>query len=209
MLFLRHVNTFKSFKNAITIRKSGENPVTIERVAQDGNNVKLTYFKKQIDGIKVNDEALAEEGVIIYKRQRENEYGEISHYFSSDIDGEKPIESIPPKLAAFDETSITFAAPVFDKIISAEPNYLLENTYSSFYTFLPMKEMRISLPFLVNADFVPSADRESLQGDNEWNEYIFAKIAYSHLEWIKEIGKKKSALSTEKATKAAPNCARM
>ena len=190
MLFLRHVNTFKTFKtfkNDITIRKSGENPVTIERIAQDGNNVKLTYFKKQIDDIKVNDEALAEEGVIIYKRQRENEYGEISHYFSSDIDGEKPIESIPPKLAAFDETSITFAAPVIDKIISAEPNYLLENTYSSFYTFLPMKEMRISLPFLVNADFVPSADRESLQGDNEWNEYIFSKIAYNHLDWIKEI----------------------
>ena len=187
MLFLRHVNTFKSFKNAITIRKSGLNPVLIERIAQDGNNLKLTYFKKEIDDIKVNDEALAEEGVIIYKRQRENEYGEISHYFSADIEGEKAIESIPPKLAAFDETSITFAAPVIDKIIRAEPDYLFGKSISSFYTFLPMKEMRISLPFLVNADFVPSADRESLQGDNEWNEYIISKISYNHLRWLKEI----------------------
>jgi len=197
MIFLRHVNTFKSFKNAITIKKFGENPVIIERVAQDGNNVKLTYFKKQIEDIKVNDDALSEEGVMIYKRQRENEYGEISHYFSSDIDGEKPIESIPPKLAAFDETAITFAAPVFDKVISAEPHYLSENAYSCFYTFLPMKEMRISLPFLVNADFVPSADRESLQGDNQWNEYIFSKIAYYHLKWIKEIAEN-SIINNEK-----------
>jgi hypothetical protein len=187
MLFLRHIKTFKSFKNEITIRKSGVNPVLIERIAQDGNNVKLTYFKKEIDDIKVNDEALAEEGIIIYKRQRENEYGEISHYFSSDVEGEKAIESIPPKLAAFDETSITFAAPVIDKIIRAEPNYLFGKSFSSFFTFLPMKEMRISLPFLINADFVPSADRESLQGDNEWNEYIISKIAYNHLRWLKEI----------------------
>jgi len=187
MLFLRHVNIFKSFKNAITIRKSGENPVLIERIAQDGNNLKLTYLKKEIDDIKVNDEALAEEGIIIYKRQRENEYGEISHYFSSDIEGKKPIESIPPKLASFDETLITFAVPVIDKIIRAEPSYLLGKSFSSFYTFLPMEEMRISLPFLINADFVPSADRESLQGDSEWNEYIIAKIAYNHLKWVKEI----------------------
>lgn len=187
MLFLRHVNTFKSFKNAITIRKSGENPVIIERIAQVGINTKLTYFKKEIDDIKVNDEALAEEGVIIFKRQKENEYGEISHYFSSDIEGEKPIESIPPKLAAFDETSITFAAPVVNGIIKAEPNYISGKSFSSFYTFLPMKEMRISLPFLINADFVPSADRESLQGDNEWNEYIISKIAFNHLRWLKEI----------------------
>ncbi|WP_367769068.1 ATP-binding protein [Flavobacterium sp. WC2421] len=187
MLFLRHVNTFKSFKNAITIRKSGENPVIIERIAQVGINTKLTYFKKEIDDIKVNDEALAEEGVIIFKRQKENEYGEISHYFSSDIEGEKPLESIPPKLAAFDETSITFAAPVVNGIIKAEPNYISGKSFSSFYTFLPMKEMRISLPFLINADFVPSADRESLQGDNEWNEYIISKIAFNHLRWLKEI----------------------
>lgn len=190
MLFLRHVNNFKAFKsyiNIITIKKIGQNPVLIERINQDGNTLKLTYFKKEIDDIKVNDEALAEEGIIIYKRQRENEYGEVSHYFSSDIKGEKPIESIPPKLASFDETAITFAVPIIDKIIRAEPNYLLGRSFSSFFTFLPMKETRISLPFLINADFVPSADRESLQGDNEWNEYIISKIAYNHVKWIKEI----------------------
>lgn len=187
MLFLRHIKTFKSFKNGITIRKTGRNLVKIARKAQDGKNVELTYFKTEFDNIGVNDEDLHAEGVYIYKRQKENQYGEISHFFSYDEQGEKVIENIPPKLATFDFTTITFAAPVVENKIQAEESYLKGSSFSSFYTFLPMKEMRISLPFMVNADFVPDSSREKLQGDNEWNEYIVSKIAYFHLRWLNAI----------------------
>lgn len=187
MLFLRHIKTFKSLQNGITIRKSGKNLVKIERSALDGDILNLTYFKTDFDDIGVNDASIHAEGILIYKGQKENQYGEITHYFSYDPEGENIIESIPPKLASFDVTTITLAAPVIANMICAEPFYLEGKNISSFYTFLPMKEMRISLPFMVNADFVPDASREKLQGDNEWNEYIISKIAYYHLRWLSDI----------------------
>ncbi len=107
MLFLRHVNLFKSFKNGVTVRKSGEAFVTIEKTTLSSDDRKLHYFKQSFDTIEVNDTALAEEGIRIFKKEKTNEYGEVSYYFSSDEEGNKVIESIPPKLAAFDTTSIT------------------------------------------------------------------------------------------------------
>jgi len=187
MLFLRNVTLFKSFKNAITIRKNGINPVLIQKTSGDGVDIQLGYLKKEIDEIEVNDRSLHDEGILIYKKERVNEYGEISYYFSADAEGKIEIESIPPKLAAFDKTTITLAAPIVDNKLTAEPDYLRNRDISSFFTYLPMKEKRIRLPFLVNADFVPSSDRESLQGDNQWNEYIISKIARSHVSWLNEL----------------------
>ncbi|HWJ28772.1 MAG TPA: hypothetical protein VNS32_19665, partial [Flavisolibacter sp.] len=187
MLFLRHVNLFKSFKNGVTVRKSGKTIVTIEKITFNGDNLKLVYYKHLIDDIPVNDKALADEGIAIFKKAKINEYGEISHYFSSDEEGKQIIESIPPKLAAFEVTSISFAAPVINGKISCEPAYLTAKKFSSFYTYLPMKETRLQLPFLVNADFVPSSNREELQGDNQWNEYIISKIAFHHIRFIQQI----------------------
>lgn len=187
MLFLRHVNLFKSFKNAVTVRKSGEEIVTIEKITLNGENLKLIYYKHLIDDIPVNDKALSEEGIAIYKKEKVNEYGEVSHYFSSDEEGNQVIESIPPKLAAFEMTSISFAAPIINTNISCEPAYLTGKAFSSFYTYLPMKETRLQLPFLVNADFVPSSNREELQGDNQWNEYVISKIAFNHIRFLRQI----------------------
>lgn len=187
MLFLRHVNLFKSFKNAVTVRKSGEEIVTIEKITLNGENLKLIYYKHLIDDIPVNDMALSEEGIDIYKKEKVNEYGEVSHYFSSDEEGKQVIESIPPKLAAFEVTTISFAAPIVNGNIACEPSYLSGKAFSSFFTYLPMKETRIQLPFLVNADFVPSSNREELQGDNQWNEYIISKIAFNHIRFLRQI----------------------
>lgn len=187
MLFLRHVNLFKSFKNAVTVRKSGEEIVTIEKITLNGENIKLIYYKHLIDDIPVNDKALSEEGIAIYKKEKVNEYGEVSHYFSSDEEGKQVIESIPPKLAAFEMTSISLAAPIINGNISCEPAYLTGKDFSSFYTYLPMKETRIQLPFLVNADFVPSSNREELQGDNQWNKYVISKIAFNHIRFLRQI----------------------
>jgi hypothetical protein len=47
-----------------------------------------------------------------------------------------------------------------------------------------MEDKRFKLPFLVNADFIPDARRESLQGDNPWNKYIMIRIAEKHIETI-------------------------
>lgn len=187
LLFLRHVNVFKSLPDNITVRRTGNNPVRIEKECNHQNINSVLYFKKVIEDIKVNDAALSEEGIKIFKHQKLNDYGEVIYYFSYDESGTRQIESIPPKLASFDQTSITFAAPIINNRIQAEPNYLAGKSSSCFYTYLPMKEARIQLPFLINADFVPSSNREELQGDNEWNAYIFSKIAKNHIKWLAEI----------------------
>ncbi len=187
MLFLRHVKLFKVFdQRSLSIRKTGGNPVFIEREYHQ-ETTSINYFKKEVEDIEVNDTALHSEGIYIYKKERINDYGEVLFYFSSDENGEKELEDIPPKLAAFESTSITLAAPIKDGKIIAEENFLNNIQSSSFYTYLPMKEQRIHLPFLVNADFVPDSSREKLQGDNKWNEYIIAKIAFHHVQWLSDL----------------------
>lgn len=187
MLFLRHINLFKSFKNGITVRRIGHNPVKIEKSTSNGEFLSSSYFKKIIDDIEVSDSAISEEGIHIFKKEKINDYGESLYYFSYDREGYRPIDTIPPKIASFNTTSIVFAAPIIDNKLQAEPTYFKGILASSFFTYLPMKETRIRLPFLVNADFVPSSNREELQGDNEWNAYIISKIARNHVKWIAEI----------------------
>lgn len=187
MLFLRHVNLFKVIdQKPLSIRKTGNNPVFIER-EYGATSTSIFYLKKEVENIEVNDSALHNEGVLIYKKERVNDYGEVLFYFSSDEKGEKELEDIPPKLAAFENTSITLAAPIQNGKIKAEDDYLNNTNSSSFYTYLPMKEQRLHLPFLVNADFVPDSSREKLQGDNKWNEYLISKIAFHHVQWLSEL----------------------
>lgn len=186
MLFLRHVNKFQSLKLGFTIEKEGVKNVKIKHSTRKGEFLIKVFSKKEVLGIQINERALAAEGVHIYKQTKTNEFGETEYYFSSDKEGKARIENIPPKLAAAKETTITFAAPRINNSIQAEERYLEDNAFSSFFTYLPMNEHRIQLPMFVNADFVPSSDRESLQGDNEWNIYVMAKIGTNHALWISE-----------------------
>ena len=103
-----------------------------------------------------------------------NDFNETTYFFS-DLDGHE-VETIPPKLAAANETEISFGISLVDGKIEAEAQYINGITkYSSLFTYLPMEDTRFQLPFLVNADFVPSSDRQTIQGDNLWNKYIMIK----------------------------------
>jgi hypothetical protein len=184
LLFLRGTAEFKSFKNGITISRTSDNPLTITLDAKDKEKEFFSYFKKEIREIPVNDVAFQNAGLTLKKSFRKNEYDEV-HYFFLDEEGQE-IENIPSKLAAIDDTTIIFAVPFEEAGINAEKRYLKKKTYSSFYTFLPMEEKRIQLPFLVNADFVPSSNREEIQGDNLWNIYLISVIAKEHVKWIEE-----------------------
>ena len=190
MLFLRHVDKFKSVKLGFTIEKDGDENVVVSHTTRNKNFPKQVFRKKEVLEIPVNEKALADEEVHIYKHKKTNEFGETEFYFSSDIEGRNRIETIPPKLAAAEETSISFAVPIINNNLQADERYLKGDTFLSFFTYLPMNEHRIQLPMFVNADFVPSSDRESLQGDNEWNIYIMAKIGTSHALWIAELANK-------------------
>ncbi|MGF7075111.1 sacsin N-terminal ATP-binding-like domain-containing protein [Mucilaginibacter sp. 3215] len=183
MLFLRNVTEFNAGPD-LSVKKSFGNPVVINRVSK-GKESTITYLKRVFTGIKISDDAFAAENIQLFKKQKENRSNNVTYYFA-DGDG-KQVESIPPKLAEFDETILTLAIPVFNGMVQAEPNYLSGDDTSCIFTYLPMNEGRIRLPFLVNGDFVPSSDREVLQGDNAWNVFIMAKIAYCHVAWLEEL----------------------
>jgi hypothetical protein len=200
LLFLRHVKVFKSVKNNLVLFRDGDNPVKITKLKSNKNVYERQYFKKVSDDILLTKKAFEEENISIFRIREVNDYGQESYFFSRDMEGRFKIENIPPKIAAAESTIITFAAPIIDNKLRCEPDYLSDVEFNSFFTYLPLTEKRIRLPFLVNADFVLSSNREGIQGDNEWNIFLFAKIGRSYLNWLKEIaqmGTAKSSLHSE------------
>ncbi|QXP65743.1 sacsin N-terminal ATP-binding-like domain-containing protein [Polaribacter sp. AHE13PA] len=189
MLFLRNTTVFNSVANDILVKKSisKKDIVNISKSSKGVVVEKLDYLKRSIKNIPVSDGAFSELKVNLIKSSEINDYGEISYFFTNK-EG-KRYKNIPPKLASIDDTEITFAIPIFNNRIGAESDYINDKLYSSLFTFLPMEEKRFQLPFLVNADFVPSSDREEIQGDNPWNIYIMAKIAESHVFMLEAFAK--------------------
>lgn len=96
---------------------------------------------------------------------------------SSEMQNEK---LIPAKLKEATKTKITFAAKIKDGEIVP-----LEN--SVLFTYLPTKVGNFNFPFLVNADFLTTASRESIHFKNVWNRFLFSKIGELLVEWTETL----------------------
>ncbi|MDO7173881.1 sacsin N-terminal ATP-binding-like domain-containing protein [Mariniflexile sp. AS56] len=181
LLFLRNTSKFRSPKNGVTVlRNDIDNVIEIIKSQRGEINQTFQYTKHTFENIEVSDEAFLQLNIGLKKQSKINDYNEVTHYFT-DLDG-REIETIPPKLASVKETEISFGISLIDGKITPEKEYLKEFTkYSSLFTYLPMEDIRFQLPFLVNADFVPSSDRQNIQGDNLWNKYIMIKVAEKHV----------------------------
>lgn len=94
---------------------------------------------------------------------------------------------IPPKLKKSTLTKITFAAKVHDGKIVPVNNSVL-------FTYLPTKVNEFEFPFLVNADFLTTASRESLHLKNIWNRFLFSQIGEWLVEWAKTLTEYEEAL---------------
>lgn len=188
LLFLRNTSKFRSPKNRVTIVRNDDGKIinieksTVEYTGTEGIQKKdvLKYTKQIYSNIQVDNEAFSELNIGIKKIVEKNDLNEDTYHFI-DLDGNK-IETIPPKLASATETEISFGISLVDDKISPEKEYTNGlPKYSSLFTYLPMEDTRFQLPFLVNADFVPSSDRQRIQGDNPWNKYIMIKVAEKHV----------------------------
>lgn len=181
LLFLRNTSKFNARRNGVMVFRTDKgNLIEILKVKGDQNS-NYHYQKISFETIEVSNKAFEISGIGLKKESRINEYNEKSYYFT-DLDG-REIETIPPKLALATETEIAFGISLIDRKIAANQEYLNEvSRYSSLFTYLPMEDTRFQLPFLVNADFVPSSDRQRIQGDNLWNKYIMIKVAEKHVE---------------------------
>lgn len=182
LLFLRNTSKFRSPKNGVTVLRNDNINHVIEIVKSKRDEPKLVfhYTKQTFENIEVSDGAFEQLGIGLKKQSKINDYNEITYYFT-DLEG-REIETIPPKLASATETEISFGISLVNNKISPEKEYTKGlPKYSSLFTYLPMEDTRFQLPFLVNADFVPSADRQRIQGDNLWNKYIMIKVAEKHV----------------------------
>jgi len=181
LLFLRNTSKFRSPKNGVTVlRNDNNNVIEIIKSKRAKPNQVFHYTKQTYENVAVSDEAFAQLGIGLKKQSKINDYNEVTYFFT-DIEG-REIETIPPKLASATKTEISFGISLVNNKISPEKEYakgLLK--YSSLFTYLPMEDTRFQLPFLVNADFIPSSDRQRIQGDNLWNKYIMIKVAEKHV----------------------------
>jgi len=191
LLFLRNTSKFAFPKNGVTVtRNDSGNIIDIKKSKIVFSNSKeeqrldiFQYTKQTYEDISVTNKAFFNLNIGLKKQSKTNDFNEVTHYFT-DLAG-REIETIPPKLALATETEISFGISLVDGKISPEKEYIDElPKYSSLFTYLPMEDTRFQLPFLVNADFVPSSDRQKIQGDSLWNRYIMIKVAEKHVATI-------------------------
>lgn len=101
---------------------------------------------------------------------------------------------IPVKLKEATKTKITFAAKVVGKSIVPIDDAVL-------FTYLPTKVDDFGFRFLVNADFLTTASRESIHFKNVWNKFLFAQIGNLLVNWISTLSTYNGVLSLLPQTK--------
>lgn len=94
---------------------------------------------------------------------------------------------IPAKLKEATLTKITFAAKI-------DGNKILPVDNSVLFTYLPTKVNDFDFPFLVNADFLTTASRESIHFKNIWNRFLFTQIGCLLVDWVESLKEYEGAL---------------
>lgn len=180
LLFMRNTRRL-SFSGLILSKQVLPNDIV---VLQSYNSDRpAQYFKKKdFNDIEINNAAFEKENLPIEIREVTNNQGAKEKVFFDKRSGESMRNTIPDRIASADYSTISFVAKTDKGFISPDSSKTQE--YSSFFAYLPLNEKRFSLPFYVNADFVLTSDREKIQGENEWNQYLFANIGDRLVRWV-------------------------
>lgn len=97
----------------------------------------------------------------------------------------------PRKLRESKKTEISFAIQLEKgKLKPADDDKRL------IFTYLPTS-INYGLPFLVNANFLTDAGRESIHKDLEWNHWLFTQIPIKYFEWISKLADKNSKFNRQ------------
>lgn len=188
MLFLRSTNRI-DFKNETitrTIKRlNDEYPLISEITIKNSytNGGKVRYYKKFDFCVSISDNAFEEYNIDL-RIKIKNIDGKEQRVFVRKDGIEINSRIIPPKIAINSETIISFAIPC-----SKSGNVIpLEEKTVSLYAFLPTSDAEYwTFPFFLNANFILMSNRESIQGDNVWNDYLLQKIAVLIVELCKQL----------------------
>lgn len=97
------------------------------------------------------------------------------------MEGDK---KVPDKLKLVKRSKFSFAAQIKDNKLES-----VNEDDSVLFTYLPTNVKEYGFPFLVNADFLTTANRQEIHHDNVWNIFIFEKIGYYIFSWIAQLAK--------------------
>jgi hypothetical protein len=86
---------------------------------------------------------------------------------------------VPEKLKEIQKSKLSFACQLNNNEIISIPS-----DKSFLFTYLPTNVNDYSFPFLVNADFLTTANRQDIHKKNSWNLFLFERIGYLCFEWI-------------------------
>ena len=180
LLFMRNTRRL-SFSSLILSKQVLSNGIIVLQSYNSGRPAQC-FKKTDFNDIEINNAAFERENLPIEIREVTNNQGAKEKVFFDKRSGESMRNTIPDRIASADYSTISFVAKTEKGCISPDSSKTQE--YSSFFAYLPLNEKRFSLPFYVNADFVLTSDREKIQGENEWNQYLFAKIGNRLVKWV-------------------------
>lgn len=140
------------------------------------NNIKIQKVLKSDRFELLNNDTLINEWVI----------NDFEFSVTPDIrEGMENDKIVPEKLKGIQKSKLSFACQIKDhKIESISPDK------SFLFTYLPTNVNDYKFPFLVNADFLTTANRQSIHVKKIWNLYLFEQIGFLSFKWISEIAQK-------------------
>ena len=179
MLFLRHAKRvqYQSSGEFATVSKEVRNGIVRISSSLIGQEKNKAYYElTEVSDIEVSDDAFKMCGIPIKKSletiQGHDRPSEILvQYNSEDPDGQTSRIEVPDRIASASGTTISFAVPMVKGEVTP-----LKNSENSLYAYLPLEEHNFSFKLYVNADFVPTSDREGVQSNNPWNWFVFYNI---------------------------------
>lgn len=179
MLFLRHAKRVQYQTNGeyeTVTKRIHKGVVKITSSLSGKEKNKAEYELSEVTNVEVSDSSFNACGIPLRKGKElipghEMPSEILEQYNREDPDGQVSRVEVPDRIASATETTITFAAQIVKGRVCP-----LENNVKSLYAYLPLEEKELTFRLYVNADFVPTSDREGVQSNNPWNWFLFYNI---------------------------------
>lgn len=84
----------------------------------------------------------------------------------------------PKKFENIQAIQISFAVPKDGNVIKP-----MDTSKTRVFNYLPT-ELRLGLPFFINADFIPDASRSGLHPDLKWNDTVMGECGKRFVDWF-------------------------
>ena len=184
LLFLRNTKRVQLTQDekTTTVKKVVKGNIA-DIITSNHPEYKYSFNVRNEDDIIVSDEAFEACRIPIKKSQElipgQDEKEDILIQVDEQSGSSAKIE-VPNRIAGSTSTTISYAIPLdANGIISP-----IQHTGNTLFAYLPMDERAYRFKFYINADFIPTSDREGVQTNNPWNWYLFYQIGTRLPRWI-------------------------